>query len=92
MVNIRPAGASCTPEVLPPAEKAYEMDNKPNLVRVNELSGLDLEKQSHSSGRCGAFFLTSLFIELSDWIFTPSSFPQANNSWWRQPQNTRMKT
>ena len=67
MVNIRPAGASCTPEVLPPAaEKAYEMDNKPNLVRVNELSGLDLEKQSHSSGRCGAFFLTSLFIELID--------------------------
>jgi hypothetical protein len=50
---------------LPPAaEKAYEMDNKPNIFRDNEPSGLDLEKQSHSSGRGGAFFLTSLFIEL----------------------------
>src|SRR4051794_22533587 len=33
---------------------------------ITKQSGLDLEKQSHSSGRGGAFFLTSLFIELID--------------------------
>jgi Transposase len=33
---------------------------------ITKYSGLDLEKQSPSSGRGGAFFLTSLFIELID--------------------------
>ncbi|MGB6474677.1 MAG: hypothetical protein WBF04_11420, partial [Candidatus Sulfotelmatobacter sp.] len=33
---------------------------------VTKHSGLDLENKSHSSGRGGAFFLTSLFIELID--------------------------
>ena len=42
------------------------MDNKPNIFREAKQSGLDLEKKSRSSGRGGAFFLTSLFIELID--------------------------
>jgi hypothetical protein len=41
------------------------MDNKPNVF-PEKPSGLDLEKQSRSSGRGGAFSLTSLFIELID--------------------------
>ena len=43
------------------------MDNKPNVF-PEKPSGLDLEKQSRSSGRGGAFSLTSLFIELIDRI------------------------
>jgi hypothetical protein len=37
MVDIVLLAASCTLDVLPPvAEKAYEMDNKPNIFRGNE--------------------------------------------------------
>ena len=45
-------------------ESLREWDNKPNIFRVTKQSGLDLEKQPRPSGRGGAFFLTSLFIEL----------------------------
>src|SRR5579862_5796403 len=44
-------------------ESLREWNNKPNILRVTKQSGLDLEKESRSS-RGGAFFLTSLFIEL----------------------------
>ena len=56
------------------------MDNKPNIFRDNEPSGLDLEKQSHSSGRGGAFFLTSLFIELIDHILSYALLRQVRPS------------
>ena len=50
------------------AEKLTRMDNKPNLSREVKYSGLDLETEISSSGRGGAFFLTSLFIELIDTV------------------------
>ena len=49
-------------------ESLREWDNKSNIFRVTKQSGLDLDKESRSSGRGGAFFLTSLFIELIDRI------------------------
>src|ERR1700746_2034155 len=46
------------------------MDNKPTIFRVTKQGGLDLEKQPRSSGRSGAFFLTSLFIELIEGVLS----------------------
>ncbi len=47
-------------------ESLREWDHKRNIFRGTKQSGLDLENKSRSSGRGGAFFLTSLFIELID--------------------------
>jgi len=43
------------------------MDNRPNLQRNETRVGWISRKESRS-GRGGAFFLTSLFIELIDWL------------------------
>jgi hypothetical protein len=65
MVNIVLLAASFTLDFATiRRESLREWDNKPNIFRVTKQSGLDLEKQPRSSGRGGAFFLTSLFIEL----------------------------
>ena len=65
MVDIVLLAASCTLELCHHRrESLREWDHKPNIFRGTKQSGLDLEKESRSSGRGGAFFLTSLFIEL----------------------------
>src|SRR5947209_6100563 len=51
-------------------ESLREWDNQPNTFRVTKQSGLDLEKKPRSSGRGGAFFLTSLSIELIDGVLS----------------------
>ena len=65
MVDIVLLAASCTLELCHQQQrKLTRMDNKPTSSEVTKPSGLDLEKKPRSSGRGGAFFLTSLFIEL----------------------------
>jgi hypothetical protein len=67
MVDIVLLAASFTLELCHQQQrKLTRMDHKPNLFRVTKHSGLGLEKQPRSSARGGAFFLTSLFIELTD--------------------------
>ncbi len=62
-------------------ENLREWDHKPNILTVTKKSGLDLEIQSRSSGRGGAFFLTSLFIELIDARFpSGKGEPQGHHS------------
>src|SRR5437660_4349705 len=57
MVDIVLLAASCTLEPCHPQQQRnlMRMDNKPNTFRVTKQSGLDLEKQSRSSGRGRAF-------------------------------------
>src|SRR6202043_4259518 len=58
MVDIVLLAASCTLELYHQQQRNLtRMNNRPNLFRGNETSGLDLEKQSRSSGQGGAFFL-----------------------------------
>ena len=65
MVDIVLLAASCTLELCHHRrESLREWDHKPNIFRGTKQSGLDLENKARSSGRGGAFFLTSLFIEL----------------------------
>jgi hypothetical protein len=42
------------------------MDNKPNFSRGMKLQWAGSRERNLASGRSGAFFLTSLFIELID--------------------------
>ena len=70
MVNIILLAASCILELCHQLlRNRTRMDHRPNLFTVTKQSGLDLEKQSRSSGPGGAFFLTSLFIELIELLF-----------------------
>jgi hypothetical protein len=48
----------------PSAEKLTSMDNKPNFYREAKLQWAGSREGISASGRGGAFFLTSLFIEL----------------------------
>jgi hypothetical protein len=67
MVDIVLLTASFTLELCHQQQRSLrEWDHKPNIFRLSKDSGLDLEKEFPSSGRGGAFFLTSLFIELID--------------------------
>src|SRR5882724_7367908 len=50
----------------PSAEKLTRMDNKPNFSREVKLQWAGSLEKEISPGRGGAFFLTSLFIELID--------------------------
>jgi len=50
----------------PAAEKLTRMDNKPNFSREVKLQWAGSRERNLASGRGGAFFLTSLFIELID--------------------------
>src|SRR5882724_86202 len=54
----------------PSAEKLTRMDNKPNFSREVKLQWAGSLDKEISPGRGGAFFLTSLFIELiEDYAF-----------------------
>jgi hypothetical protein len=67
MVNIALLAASCTLEPCHPQQrKLTRWTTSRTSSEVTKPSGLDLEKEPRSSGRGGAFFLTSLFIELID--------------------------
>jgi hypothetical protein len=48
-------------------ETLREWTTSQTSPRLRNYSGLGLEKKISPSGRGGAFFLTSLFIELMDW-------------------------
>ena len=51
----------------PSAEKLPRMDNKPNFSREVKFQWAGSRERNLASGRGGAFFLTSLFIERFDW-------------------------
>ena len=46
--------------------KLTSMDNQPSFFRGNETEWAGSRERNLASGRGGAFFLTSLFIELID--------------------------
>ena len=50
----------------PSGEKLTRMDNKPNISREVKLQWAGSRERNLASGRGGAFFLTSLFIERFD--------------------------
>ena len=62
----------------PSAEKPTRMDNKPNFSREVKLQWAGSRERISPSGRGGAFFLTSLFIELIDRMM--SSYRPVYNS------------
>src|SRR5664279_3582247 len=54
----------------PSAEKLTRMDNKPNFSREVKLQWAGSRERNLASGRGGAFFLTSLFIERFDLVLS----------------------
>ena len=69
MVNIVLLAASCILDRCHQQQrKLTRMDHKPNIFRGNPTQWAG-SRERISSGRGGAFFLTSLFIELIDPIF-----------------------
>ena len=70
----------------PSAEKLTRMDNKAKLLQRSETTVGWISRKNLHSGRGGAFFLTSLFIELIDPVPSVASGLRPLNSEHRETQ------